>query len=318
VKLIIQIPCYNEEEYISFALSNLPSEIEGVDTVEYLVVDDGSTDGTAEAAKRAGAHHVLRLDGHKGLAGAFTAGLKRSLELGADIIVNTDADNQYNADDTAGLVEPIVSGRSGMVIGARPISEIAHFSFVKKMLQKLGSAVVRLVSGMPVEDAPSGFRAISRETALRLNIFTDYTYTLESIIQAGSKGINIMTVPVRVNEKQRESRLVKSSLSYVIKSLRAIVWVVLIYNPSKVFNRLGVALFAAGFLLGVRFIYYFLTGEGTGHIQSLILLSVLITLGLGSILLSAFAGLISVNRRLSEDIQYRLRKLEYEEGGPGE
>lgn len=311
MKLIIQIPCYNEEEHIGFTLSQLPSSLDGIDEIEYLVIDDGSSDDTAGAARRAGAHHVLELNVHQGLARAFTAGVQRCLELQADVIVNTDADNQYNAADIGKLVDKITSQGAGMVIGVRPIAEIEHFSWSKKLLQRLGSGIIGKLTGTKVEDAPSGFRAFSRDAALRLNIFTDYTYTIESVIQAGFKNIAVATVPVRVNGKLRESRLVKSNLSYVAKAVKATFWLLLIYSPGKIFARLGAAMFAAGTLIGLRYLYFYFSGGGRGHVQSLILLSVLFTLGLGGMLIAVLAELISANRRLSEDIQYRLKKAEY-------
>jgi len=314
MKLIIQIPCLNEQDFIGLTLSKLPKSLDGVDTVEYLVIDDGSTDRTAEAARDGGAHHVLRLEAHRGLAAAFTAGLAKSLELGADIIVNTDADNQYNADDMQDLIAPILAGRAGMTIGARPISEISHFSWSKKLLQKVGSRMISMITRTEIEDAPSGFRALSREAALRLNIFTGYTYTLESIIQARFKNIRIETVPVRVNEKLRESRLVKSNISYIMEALKAVFWILLIYSPGKLFARFGLFMFAAGTVIGLRFLYFYFTDGGRGHVQSLILLSVLFMLGLGALLISILSELISTNRRLSEDIQYRLKKSEYGNG----
>ena len=310
MKLLIQIPCYNEEEFLPVTLAGLPRQLEGVDSIEYLVIDDGSSDGTARVAREHGAHHVLVLSAHSGLARAFMAGLEQCCRLGADIIVNTDADNQYNSGDIQALIAPVLAGRAGMVIGTRPIQEIEHFSFTKKMLHRLGSGVVSGITGMDLPDAPSGFRALSRDAAMRLNIFSDYTYTLESVIQARFKNIPVDTVPVRVNAKLRESRLIKSNLSYIWKSVKTIFRLLLIYNPSWFFNRAGLTFFAAGTLLGVRYLFYYIEGGGRGHVQSLILLSVMFTLGAVSLVVATVAYLISVNRRLTEEIRYQLKKNE--------
>ncbi|MBI5189476.1 MAG: glycosyltransferase family 2 protein [Nitrospirae bacterium] len=315
MKLIIQIPCFNEEEHLPLTLSELPRDVSGFDEVEYLVIDDGSSDATARVARESGAHHVLVLRAHAGLAAAFTAGLEECLRLGADVIVNTDADNQYVAADIPRLAAPILEGAAGMVIGIRPIAAIDHFSPVKKLLNRLGSAFVGGMAGMDIPDAPSGFRAISRDAAMRMNVFSDYTYTMESIIQARFKNIKVATVPIRVNPKLRESRLIRSIPSYIAQSVMVIFRMLLIYNARSVFMRLGVLFFLSGFLIGARFLYFFFHESGSGHIQSLVLLSVLFTLGLGSVLISVIADLLSVNRKLLEDIQYRLKKGELAEGG---
>jgi glycosyltransferase involved in cell wall biosynthesis len=310
VKLIIQIPCYNEAEHLPEALAALPRAIDGIDELEILVIDDGSRDGTAEVARRHGAHHVLAFSQNRGLAAAFSAGLEHALRLGADIIVNTDADNQYCADDLPALLVPILEGKADMVIGERPISEIAHFSFIKRQLQRLGSAVVRIVSGTEVRDAPSGFRAFSREAALRLNVFDRYTYTLETIIQAGRKGIAIASVPVRVNGPTRPSRLVKSIGSYVKRSVLTMFRIFITYQPLRFFLSLGSLLFLAGFALGLRFLYFYLTGEGGGKIQSTILAALLMGSGLFLAVVALVTDLIAVNRMLLERLQWRLGKLE--------
>lgn len=309
-KLIIQIPCYNEEESLPVALAALPRSIPGVDVVEWLVIDDGSADRTVEVARANGADHVVSLTRNSGLARAFVTGLDACLRLGADIIVNTDADNQYCADDIPALVEPILGGRAEIVVGARPIGEIAHFSPVKKLLQRLGSRVVRIASKTDIPDAPSGFRAMTREAAMRLNVFNEYTYTLETIIQAGQKGMAIVSVPIRVNEDLRPSRLVKSVSSYVRRSLVTIARIFMTYKPMRFFMMPALVLLAAGLVLGVRYLYLFAIGEGAGHLQSVILMAVLLLLGFQLALFGLIAELFSVNRKLLEDIQWRVRRME--------
>jgi len=269
LKLIIQIPCYNEAETLPVTLACLPREIPGIDTVEWLIVDDGSTDGTEEVARRLGINHVVCLPKQQGLAKAFMAGITRALAEGADVIVNTDADNQYCADDIEALVAPIIDGSADFVVGERPISTINHFSFAKKMLQKIGSWVVRTVSHTKIPDAPSGFRAMSRTCAQQLNVFSDYTYTLETIIQAGQKGMAITSVPVRVNAELRKSRLVKSIPGYIMRSAVTILRIFVVYQPFKFFMATGIALLLMGLALGLRFLYFYITQGGAGHVQSL-------------------------------------------------
>lgn len=309
-KLIIQVPCYNEAETIGLTLRELPRHVAGFDSVEWLIIDDGSTDGTVEAAMNAGADHIVRVPRNRGLANAFTTGIEASLKLGADVIVNTDADNQYNAEDIPVLVKPILEGRADIVVGARPISTIAHFSPLKKMLQKIGSRVVRFVSNTDVADAPSGFRAMSREAALRLNVFNEYTYTLETIIQAGQKGIIITSVPIRTNRDLRPSRLFKSIPSYLKQSILTILRIFVVYKPFRFFMSIGLLLSFGGFFLGLRYVYYLVTEHASGHIQSLILASILLGIGFQTILVAFLADLEGVNRKLMEDIQYRLKRLE--------
>ena len=311
MKLIIQIPCYNEEATLPEMLRHLPRRVPGFKKVEWLVIDDGSCDGTALRAKEHGVDHVVSFTRNRGLARAFMAGLDACLRLGADVIVNTDADNQYHAGDIPQLVQPILEKRAEIVIGARPIAEIEHFSPVKKMLQRLGSAVVRLVSGTDIPDAPSGFRAISRDAAMRLHVFGDYTYTLETIIQAGQKNMNITSVPVRVNDDLRESRLVKSIPRYIFKSFQSIIRIFIVYRPFRFFMSVGLALFFAGFLVGARFLWYYFTGIGGGHVQSLILAAVLLMIGFQAMLSAFVVDLLATNRKLSEDVLYRVRKIEY-------
>jgi glycosyltransferase involved in cell wall biosynthesis len=312
MKLIIQIPCYNEEQTLLITLADLPKEVEGFDQVERLVIDDGSTDRTVEIAQANGVAHVVRLPKHQGLARAFMAGLNASLKLGADVIVNTDADNQYLAGDIPLLTAPILKGTAQIVVGARPIDDVKYFSSAKKHLQRLGSWVVRLASTTNIPDTPSGFRAISRDAAMQLNVFNDYTYTLETIIQAGQKNMAIISVPVRVNKDLRPSRLFKSIPSYMVRSIMTIVRIFVVYRPFRFFAFIGFTIFGLGILIGLRFLYFYLTGHGTGHIQSLILSSVLIGIGFQTILVAFLADLLAVNRKLMEDVQYRLKKMEYD------
>lgn len=307
-KLVIQIPCYNEERTLGITLEDLPRKITGVDVVEWLVIDDGSTDCTVEVARRHGVDHIVGFAKNQGLARAFMKGLDASLKAGADIIVNTDADNQYNAADIPKLVEPILNGEAEIVIGARPISEIKHFSLVKKALQKFGSWVVRTVSQTDVPDAPSGFRAYSREAALQLNVFNSFTYTLETIIQAGLKGIAVISVPVRINEDLRPSRLIKSIPAYIRRSILTIFRIFMTYRPFRFFLVPGLILFGLGLLIGLRFLYYLFVNGGAGHVQSLILAGVLLGMGFQIILVGWLADLISVNRMMLEEIQFNIRK----------
>ncbi len=310
MKLIIQIPCYNEEKTLALALKELPRRVKGFKKVEWLIINDGSTDNTVEVARKSGVDHIVGFTRNQGLARGFMLGLDACLRLGADVIVNTDADNQYDARDIPALVEPILKGRADIVIGARPITEIEHFSPIKKFLQKLGSRVVRMASHTDIPDAPSGFRAMSRDAAMRLNVFNNYTYTLETIIQAGQKNMAITSVPIRVNEDLRPSRLVKSISSYVKRSILTIFRIFVVYKPFHFFMTLGLLIFGAGFLLGVRFLYYLFADGGAGHIQSLILVAILMGIGFQTMLFAFLADLLAVNRNLMEDVQYRLRKFE--------
>jgi glycosyltransferase involved in cell wall biosynthesis len=309
-KLIIQIPCYNEEETLGITLSALPRKVAGVDSVEWLIVDDGSADGTVEVGRSHGADHIIRLPQHQGLAKAFTAGLEASLKAGADIVVNLDADNQYSADDIPKLIGPILSGKAEIVVGIRPISEVKHFSFVKKCLEKLGSGAVRFASKTDIPDAASGFRAMSRDAAMRLNVFNKYTYTLETIIQAGQKGMAIASVPIHINQDLRPSRLVKSIPDYILRSILTIVRIFMTYRPFRFFAIPGLVSFGLGLLIGLRFLYFYFTGPGSGHIQSLILGALLLGTGFFLGVIGLLADLISVNRRLLEDIGWRVRKIE--------
>lgn len=289
-------------------MAELPRSVPGIDKVEILIVDDGSTDDTVAVARAAGVDHIVRHPANFGLARAFMTGLDASLKLGADIIVNTDADNQYCAADIPALVAPILEGRAEYVIGTRPIARIEHFSPVKKFLQKLGSYVVRRISGTQVEDAPSGFRALSRDAAMRMNVFNRYTYTLETIIQAGHKNIPILCVPVRVNADLRPSRLVKSVPRYIQRSIFTMIRIFVVYRPFKFFFSIGTVFFLVGFLLGCRFLWHWLAGGGRGMTQSLILAAVLMLMGTVFSMMAFIADLLSVNRQLLEDIQYRQRR----------
>ena len=317
MKLIIQIPCFNEEETLSVTLSALPRTISGFDSVEWLIIDDGSTDKTVEVAKAYGVDHIIHHAGNMGLARAFRTGIDACLQLGADVIVNTDADNQYNADDIPALTLPILQHRADLVIGIRPISSIEDFSQIKKTLQKLGSWVVRLASKTNVPDATSGFRAMSRSAAQHMMVFNNYTYTLETIIQAGHKNMAIISVPIRVNKKLRPSHLIKSVPSYIMKSIFTILRIFIIYRPFLFFGTIGASLFLTGFLIGLRFLWKYIGGEGSGHIQSLILSSILLGMGFQTFLISFIADLLSANRKLLEDIRFRTYQLKKDENTIG-
>jgi glycosyltransferase involved in cell wall biosynthesis len=307
MKLIIQIPCYNESKSLPIALADLPKSIPGIDRIELLVINDGSADDTVEVARRHGVDHVVGFRTNQGLAKAFMLGIHSCLQRGADIIVNTDADNQYCGEDIAKLVQPILDGRADLVIGARPISQIEHFSPIKKLLQLFGSWAVRRVSGTSVADAPSGFRAISRETALALNVFSNYTYTLETIIQAGQKNMSVVSVPIRVNGELRPSRLVRSIPSYVQRSIFTMFRIFIVYQPIRFFVTLGLVPFAIGLGIGLRFVFYIVAGQGDGHVQSLILAAVLLIMGFLTFLLAIISDLLSVNRKLLEEVQRHQR-----------
>jgi glycosyltransferase involved in cell wall biosynthesis len=309
-KLIIQIPCYNEESTLAVALADLPREVPGFTAVEWLIIDDGCEDRTVEVALENGVDHVVRMGRNQGLAKGFMAGIEACLKLGADVIVNTDADNQYDGSCIPALTQPIVNGEADMVVGARPISDIQHFSPIKKMLQKLGSWAVRVASNAQVPDAPSGFRAISRELAMRLNVFNAYTYTLETLIQAGRNNFRVTSVPVNVNEDLRPSRLVKSIPSYVRRSMGTIFRVFLIYKPFRAFTAVSIILLALAGVLGVRFLYSIYFGGGGEHIQSLILAAILSMAAFTSFAVGIIADLLAVNRLLLEDIRFRLRQQE--------
>jgi glycosyltransferase involved in cell wall biosynthesis len=314
-KLIIQIPCHNEEATLAVALAALPREVEGVEKVEWLVIADGCTDGTIAVARANGVEHIVDLGSHQGLARGFMAGLDACLRAGADVIVNTDADNQYCADDIPKLIAPIVRGEAQIVVGARPIAAIEHFSPMKKALQKLGSWVVRAASGTDVADAPSGFRAMTRGAAMQLNVFSEYTYTLETIIQAGQKNIPIVSVPIRTNGWLRPSRLMKSMRGYIQRSVLTILRIVVTYRPLKFFLWLGALPVLTGVILGVRWVWLYVAEfESTGrtHLPSLIAAAVCTLAGLMLWVLGLVGDLIAVNRKLLEDIQLRTKRIEYD------
>ena len=315
MKLIIQIPCFNESASLPHAIPQLPREVPGCDAVEWLVIDDGSADDTAAVAERLGVDHVVRHPVNRGLAAAFMTGLEAALARGADIIVNTDADNQYDARDIATLVAPIVEHRAEMVIGARPIADTEHFSRIKKRLQKLGSAVVRAASNTDVADAPSGFRAFTREAAQRLNVFSSYTYTLETIIQAGHSNIRVLSVPIRTNPDLRPSRLVKSIGRYVWRSTTTIVRIFATYKPLTFFWLFAIFFLAVGAASGGWYLVHKLMGQGAGHVQSAVLSAASFTVGFILFMLGFLADLSSVNRRLLEKIDWRLKRLENRANG---
>lgn len=312
MKLIIQIPCYNEAETLTIALDALPKHIDGIDKIEYLIINDGSKDNTVQVAKDWGVDYVVHFCKNKGLAKGFMAGIDACLRNGADIIVNTDADNQYCGEDIEKLVRPILDKKADIVIGERPIDQTAHFSPLKKKLQHLGSWTVRVASDTDIPDAPSGFRAYSREAALRLNVTNQYTYTLETIIQAGNNRIPMESVPIRTNPELRKSRLFHSMFGYIKKSSITILRSYLMYKPLKFFGIIGTILNAAGLALAIRYIVYKAMGEGAGHVQSLIVMAVLFMIGIFSYLIGLLADVIASNRKILEDVQYHVRRAEYD------
>jgi glycosyltransferase involved in cell wall biosynthesis len=310
MKLIVQIPAFNEEATIAQTLRDIPKKIDGITTIESLVVDDGSSDNTAEAARKAGATHVVQLKTHRGLSSAFLAGINAALRLGADIIVNTDADNQYAGADIPKLIAPIVRGSADVVIGDREVSKSPHMSAFKRLLQRIGSRTVGLASGIRVSDVTSGFRAFSREAAMQINVFNPFTYTLETVIQAGNRNLGVQSVPVRTNAPTRPSRLYRGIGTYLRKSVATIFRIYTIYKPLKTFFTIGAILMLAGAALGARFLWHFANGDRGGHIQSLILAAVFLIVGFQTLLIALVADLISVNRRLSEEVLVRLKRME--------
>lgn len=313
MKLLIQIPCYNEAETLEIALNDLPKQIDGIDEIEYLIIDDGCTDNTVEVARNWGVHHIVSFTRNKGLAKGFMAGLDACLRNGADIIVNTDADNQYCAEDIPKLIQPILEHKADIVIGERPIDETEHFSLLKKKLQHLGSWVVRKASHTGIPDAPSGFRAFSREAAMRINVINDYTYTLETIVQAGRNKMAIVSVQIRTNPELRKSRLFHSMFGYIKKSVLTIFRALMMYKPLYCFTFVAAVPSTIGFLIGIRFVIYYFTGRGSGHIQSLILACTLLIIGFMTFVIGMLADVISANRKILEDVQYRIKKMDYDE-----
>ena len=310
LKLIIQIPCWNESASLPQTLSVLPKQISGVDIIETLIIDDGSTDGTADVARQNQVDHIVSLTRHKGLAGGFQAGLDAGLKAGADIIVNTDADGQYKGEDIPRLIQPILEKRADIVIGNRDIENIKQFSFIKKRLQRMGSWVVRQLSSSTIADATTGFRAYSREAALRLNIISNYTYTIESIIQAEHKNLAIVNITISTNPVNRQSRLFRTIPEYLKRSMVTIIRVYAMFNPLRLFMTLGGGMIFVGFLIGCRFLFYFLLGAGTGKIQSLILAAALLIIGFQMLVIGLVSDLIAANRRLIEEALYRIKKIE--------
>jgi glycosyltransferase involved in cell wall biosynthesis len=313
IKLIIQIPCFNEELTLPETIGDLPNKIEGIDSIETLIIDDGSTDRTIEVAKELGVNHIIRNTNNRGLAKSFRKGLDACLGLGADIIVNTDGDNQYAGGDIPKLVQPIVDGKAEIVIGDRQTHKIKQFSAFKKFLQKLGSRVVRQLSGTDVPDVVSGFRAISRDAALKLNIISPYSYTIEMVIQAGKKNMAIAHVPVSINPKTRESRLFKSIPSFVGRQLSSMIRMYAMYEPLRVFFYIGLIISIIGALPIIRFLYFYFTGDGSGHLQSLVLGGVLLIIGFITFMIGLVADLISFNRQLTEITLEKIRKIELQQ-----
>lgn len=313
MKLIIQIPCYNEAETLKIALDALPKQIDGVDIIEYLIINDGSQDNTVEVAKEWGVQHIVNFKQNRGLAKGFMAGLDMCLRNGADIIVNTDADNQYCGDDIEKLIAPILEGKADIVIGERPIDQTAHFSWLKKKLQHFGSWVVRKASNTDIPDAPSGFRAYSREAAMQMNVVNEYTYTLEQIVQAGRTKIAITSVPIRTNDELRPSRLFSSMFGYVKKSMLTIIRAYLMYKPMRFFIGLGFIPFLIGLAIGIRFIVLLCMGGGQGNVQSLILCSMLILIGVMIWVVGLLADVMAANRKILQEIQQKVREMDYED-----
>ena len=312
MKLIIQIPCYNEAETLKIALDQLPKHIEGVDELEILIINDGSQDETVQVAREWGVNHIVSFRKNRGLAKGFIAGLDACLRNGADIIVNTDADNQYCGDDIEKLVEPILKGEADIVIGSRPIDETAHFSFVKKKLQHFGSWTVRKASKTDIPDAPSGFRAYSRQAAMQMNVINDYTYTLETIVQAGREKIPMTSVPIRTNDELRPSRLFSSMGSYVKKSMLTIIRAYMWYRPLTFFTWIGLPISLVGLIFVIRFLVFFFSGRGSGHTQSLVLACMLLIIGFLTFVIGLIADMINANRKILQDVQYHIKRMEYD------
>ncbi len=324
MKLIVQIPCYNEEKTLPQTVRDIPRRIEGIEQVEILIIDDGSKDRTVEVAKEIGVNHIVRNTCNKGLARTFLAGLDASLRLGADIIVNTDGDNQYKGQDISKLIAPILKGEADIVIGDRQTDKIPHFSSTKKKLQKIGSLVVRILSKTDVPDAVSGFRAFSREAAMQMNIVSSFSYTIETVIQAGKKNIALTNIPIGTNPKTRESTLFKSIPKFLEHSATTMIRMYTMYQPLRVFFYIGCLCILAGLIPSIRFLFYYFTGQGGGHIQSLILAAILFVTGFQVLMIGLVADVISFNRKLIEETLLRVRRIEldhlnetHKESGPG-
>jgi len=313
LKLIIQIPCLNEAQNIGQTVQDLPAELDGINTIEFLVIDDGSSDGTSEAARQAGVHHVITMPHHMGLSSAFKTGLETALSLGADIIINTDADNQYNAEDMQLLIEPILKNRADIVVGDRDVRNIQSFSYTKRLLQRLGSWTIGQASGLDTPDATSGFRAYTRNAAMRTLVMNDYSYTLETLIQAGARNMAVEYVPVRTNEQVRPSRLMRSIPDYLANSSTIILRAYTMYRPLRVFSIISFVILIAGLFGSGRFLYFYIIGQGAGHVQSLILSAVLLIVGFQIFLIGLVADLIGFNRKVLEEILYRQRRQEFDD-----
>jgi glycosyltransferase involved in cell wall biosynthesis len=312
MRVVIQIPCYNEEATLPLTVRDLPKSLPGVDEVQWLVVDDGSSDRTVEVACQLGVHHVVRHPRNMRLAQTFLTGLEASLKAGADIIVNTDADNQYRGEDIGRLIQPILDGKADIVVGDRRVGSVEHFSPLKRWLQRLGSRIVGLASGATVPDATSGFRALSREAALRTIVYSEYSYTLETLIQAGSRRMTVAYVPIRTNPQTRKSRLMRHLPEYLINSTATVLRAYTMYRPLRVFLGIGAVMILLGSVIGLRFLYFFLSGQGMGHIQSLILAAILTIVGFQVCLIGLMADLVGFNRKMLEETLYRVRQLELE------
>lgn len=312
MKLIIQIPCYNEEKTLPETVADLPREIEGVDVIEYLIIDDGSRDRTVEVAREVGIHHIVSFPANRGLARGFMAGIDACLRLGADIIVNTDADNQYRGQDIPKLIGPVLNKEADVVVGDRQVMSVEGFSPTKKRLQKFGSWVVRQASSTTVVDAPSGFRAISREAAMRMVVVNNFTYTLETLIQAGHNRFTVASVPIGTNTKTRESRLFKSIPEYVRRSGSVIVRNYTMFRPLRTFGTMSILFLLIAVAIGARFVYYFAMGDGDGHIQSLILAAILFNAGFVTLMVGVLADAVAANRRILEETLSRVRTIEYD------
>lgn len=318
MKLIIQIPCYNEENTIEAVISDLPKTIQNIEVIETLIIDDGSTDKTVEKARQIGVDHIISFKTHKGLARAFAAGIEHCLKNGADLIVNTDGDNQYSGDDIPKLIQPILEGEADVVVGARRIDDIPHFSYFKKKMQKLGSRIIRRLSKTHVSDATSGFRAFSRDAALRINPLTEYSYTIESLVQLGNEKLKVISVPIEVNPKLRESRLIRNTPSFIARQSLTLFRMYAVYKGYKLFVICGLLVALPGLLGFLRFLYFYLSGGGGGHVQSLIFSAVLVTCGFFIVIFGVIADLISSNRKMIEMMIYKIRKLEMEDGNKTE